>query len=316
MHCLLERTKLIEVINMYTNLPTITIGCPISNRAYLIDRYLDGILKLDYPKEKINIYFLINNCNDGTDQELRKFKSNNESKYNSIILEKYRMPFKKDARVSHIRSETYHRLAELRNYVLKQLDTEYFFSVDSDIILETNVLIELIKLNLDCVAVPINNDKILKPYNTYPNIRTNLLTNNGNLITHIMDFPLNKLIEVEYTGAVYLMSKAVYSSCQYAWSPYGEDIPFCENVRKNGFKIYAHTGLWQKHIMCEYQSYCIENKCSKPCMMIDGKVMVYQYKYRDNEVFPSLIRCPKLVKGEVSLLKNDISDDVVDEKIN
>ena len=39
-------------------------------------------------------------------------------------------------------------------------------------------------------------------------------------------------------------------------------------------------------------------------MVIDKKTKVYQYKYKDNVVYPDLIRCPKLKSGNVSLLMN------------
>ena len=291
------------------NLPCVTIGCPVANRKYLINRYLDALLHLDYPKNKIKLYFLINNCNDGTDDELRIFKNKHKNKYMDITLEKYRMPFKKDMRVTQHRIKVYERLAELRNYVLSKIDTEYFFSVDSDIIVNPNVLIELLKADKDIIAATINNDKILRPYATHPEIRTNLLINemygeNKSKITHYMDFPLNEIIEVDYTGAVYLMTKKVASEVKYEFDKQGEDIPFCRNARNLGYKIYAHTGLWQNHIMCEYQDYCISNKCQRPCIGIDQKTRVYQYKYIDNVVCSNLAMCGKLQSGSIPLLNN------------
>jgi cellulose synthase/poly-beta-1,6-N-acetylglucosamine synthase-like glycosyltransferase len=292
-----------------SNLPTVTIGCPIANRKYLVNRYLDAIYKLDYPKDKIKLYFLINNCTDGTDFELRDFQRMYKDQYVDIVLEKYNaMSFRKDVRLTQHRLETYKRLAELRNYVLSKIDTDYFFSVDSDIIVNPNVLMELLKTEKDIIAAVINNDKITRPYNKYPYIRTNLLIHDGKGIIHYYNFPIETITEVGYTGAVYLMAKKVAEQVKYEYNELGEDISFCENAQKLGYKIYAHTGLWQKHIMCEYQDYCIQNKCQNPCVVrsekFGKKINVYRYKYIDNIIYPDLICCPNLKKGDKSLLNN------------
>jgi len=286
-------------------LRTITIGCPISNREYLIDRYLEAIYNLDYPKDKIKLYFLINNCQDGTDSTLRRFKSIHDKEYLEIKLEKYKLPAFKDKRLDTYRNETYRRLTLLRNHILENLDTDYFLSVDSDIILVPNTLKKLLKSKKDIIACLINNDSILQPYREYPHIRTNVLINNRyNSISHFYEFPLNSIVECDYTGAVYLISKNAYTKCRYDFHEFGEDIPFCLSAKENGFKLYVDTSLFQDHIMCEYQQYCIDNCCQNPCIR-NGNILVYQYKYIDNVVKPNLHLCPKLKKGDEPLLTND-----------
>lgn len=289
-------------------LPTITIGCPISNRRYLINRYLEAIYNLDYPKDKIKLFFLINGISDGTEIELNNFRHKHKTEYIDIILEKYKTSSRKDKRLTDYRNETYKILTELRNHILSKIDTDFFFSVDSDIIVNPNVLIELVKADKDIIAATINNDSIIKPYNKHPEIRTNLLINKVvsgvNRIVHYMNFPINEIIEVDYTGAVYLMKNQVCKKIKYEFDIQGEDIPFCKNAKNHGFKIYAHTGLWQTHVMCEYQQYCIDNKCQNPCVQLDRNTKVYQYKYKDNVIHPNLFRCSKLIIGDSALLNN------------
>jgi len=285
-------------------LPTVTIGCPVSNRDYLINRYLDGIYNLDYPRDKIKLYFLVNNCTDNTENELKLFQRKFLKEYQDIEVERYRMSFRKDKRITGYRYETYKRLSELRNYVLSKIETDYFFSVDSDIILNYNVLKGLVNCKKHIVAAIINNDKILRPYYDYPNIRTNILIDGERGITHYLDYPKNELIEVKYTGAVYLLSKEVCKNLKYSFHEQGEDIGFCNDARDKGYKLYCHTTFMQNHIMCEYQEYCINNNCHNPCVSINNQEKVYQYKYKDNIVYPNLIRCSKLIKGNRPLLNN------------
>jgi len=286
-------------------LPTITIGCPIANRSYLIDRFLDAIYNLNYPKDKIKLFFLVNNCNDGTDSTIKKYRIRHEKEYLAINIDTYKMKFKPDKRLAGYRNDIYTRLAELRNYMKFKIDTDYYLSLDSDIIIQSHTLIELLNAQKDIIASVINNDSILRPYESYPNIRTNLLKDGQQGITHYMDFPQDSIVEVGYTGAIYLLSKAVCENknIKYEFHVQGEDIPFSINARNEGYKLYAHTGLWQYHIMCHYQQFCIDNCCQKPCVAYGGN-MVYRYKYLDNVVEPTLINCPKVVKGSKSLLRN------------
>lgn len=284
---------------------TITIGCPISNREYLIDRYLESIYNLDYPKDKIKLYFLINNCQDGTESVLNRFKFMHSKEYLDIKLEKFKLSSFKDKRMDQYRNETYKRLTLLRNYILQNLDTDYYLSLDSDIMVKPHTITKLLDSNKDIIACLINNDSILQPYRKYPFIRTNVLKNDkyGNIV-HYYDFPLNSIVECDYTGAVYLLSKNAYQKCRYDFHEYGEDIPFCLSAKANGFKLYVDTSLIQDHIMCEYQKYCIDNCCQSPCIR-NGNNRVYQYKFLDNVVSHDLFLCPKVKIGNKPLLTNE-----------
>ena len=296
-------------------LPNVTIGCPISNRDYLIDRYLSGIYNLDYPKQKIKLYFLVNNCRDCTEQTLKQFKRKYQSEYGNIIIERYKTTSKQDKRTIKVRQEIYKRLADLRNHILDQINTEYFFSLDSDIIVNPNVLKELLKADKDIIAAVINNDKILDPYGELPNVRSNLLIKYSDEekkrtgITHLFGFEPDEIVEVDVTGACVLLSNKACKETRYGFHDQGEDVAWAFDAQEKGFKLYAHTGLVQNHVMCEYQKYCIENKCQNPCtfanMTTKGEpVLVYQYKYKDNVIYPNLVRCAKLVSGDKALLNN------------
>jgi GT2 family glycosyltransferase len=166
----------------------------------------------------------------------------------------------------------YKKLAEIRNYVFSKIDTDYFFSVDSDIIVEPNVLKELIDAKKDINAATINNDKILTPDNDLPHVRSNLLVkdfiektdeNNNKIvemiIKHLLDFESNEIVEIDVTGACVLLSNKVCKETSYGFHYQGEDVAWSFDAQEKGFKLYAHTGLVQNHVMCEYQNYCIDN---------------------------------------------------------
>jgi hypothetical protein len=321
------------------NSKTITIGCPISNRAYLIERFLNGIYKLNYDKKLIKLYFVVNNSKDSTYSDLKEFERKHKDEYLNIKIEKYKIKSAKEARVTKIRLKTYSRLAELRNYILSNIDTDYFFSLDSDIMVDINLdcLNKLLEAQKDIIAAVINNDSMLRPNAKYPKIRTNLLKNVDKGITHILDWKLNEIFEVDHTGAVYLLTKDVCKNVQYGFHKQGEDMAFCNMAKEKGYKIFAHGGIFLQHIMREYQSFCIENKCQNPCVVLnkkmkigkneDGKLgevkndidLTYQYKFVDNVKYPDLVGCGKLKKGEKALFNNDFYnplDDIKGENLN
>ena len=59
-----RRNKTIEPEHHFTELPRVTVQLPIFNEQYVIDRLVDSICKLEYPKDKLDIQVL----DDSTDE--------------------------------------------------------------------------------------------------------------------------------------------------------------------------------------------------------------------------------------------------------
>lgn len=79
---------------------------------------------------------------------------------------------------------------------------------------------------------------------------TNVLKRNiQNMYTHFRKSELKGLIEVDITGAVYLIKKEVYKNCKYSSHIQGEDMPFCEDVQKLKKKLYCDTDIKLPHCM-------------------------------------------------------------------
>ena len=43
-------------------LPTVTIQLPMFNEMYVVDRLMDGVIAIDYPKDKVQIQGYISSC--------------------------------------------------------------------------------------------------------------------------------------------------------------------------------------------------------------------------------------------------------------
>src|SRR5260370_20922888 len=59
-----KKNKTVEPAEKFANLPRVTVQLPIFNEQYVVDRLLQAICRLDYPREKLDIQLL----DDSTDE--------------------------------------------------------------------------------------------------------------------------------------------------------------------------------------------------------------------------------------------------------
>lgn len=244
---------MIEVLN------TITIATPVHNRGWILPYFLKHLYNINYDKKKINLYFLLNNSSDNSENLLNEFKSNHNTEYNSIQIEKYKTSYKfEDSRTSSIRSKyTYNHLSKIRNKILSTNSSDYLLSVDSDVLVPPNILVNLLVHKKDIVSALLYNGYEMYPdeYWKYPNI----LNIESGKIKHFYNWHIknaqilskSKLYQVDITGAVVLMSKEVTKKTKYSWHIQGEDVAWSLDCKNNGFNLYCDVGVYCQHIMNE-----------------------------------------------------------------
>jgi glycosyltransferase involved in cell wall biosynthesis len=269
---------------MNDELPSITIGAPVRNRDWILPYYLDHLRKQNYPQDHIRFIFIVNDSMDKSLQILQGFAKKWQYEYESIDIIVKNMRAPEDER-THRRLQIYRTLAELRNDLLSRVETDYLFSIDSDILAPPETLMTLVESNKEIVAGVIRNDYIMQPNATYPNIRTNLLLKQPNgSFDHYFGYPQNALFEVDVTGAIYLLSRKVCETVRYGYDPQGEDIYFCMRAKEAGFSIWANSNIFAQHVMVITQNICRD--CLLPC-----KAPYIE----DNKRHPELLRCPKKI---------------------
>jgi hypothetical protein len=78
-------------------------------------------------------------------------------------------------------------------------------------------------------------------------------THGGPAYEHVRGLADHGLIEVDVTGACFLIRRPVLESgARFADHSFGEDVPFCEQARAAGFKLYGDLGLRLDHIMGQH----------------------------------------------------------------
>lgn len=246
---------------------TITIGTLVRNRAWVLPYFLSHIENIDYPKNLIDCIFVVNDSTDNSLEILKQFKLKNEKLYNRIIIDVYNRNAPIDVREIKTRDNyIYDHLATLRNYLMSKIKTDKFLSVDSDILVPSNIISNLISQDKEIISSLIYNGYLISPNSPwkYPNIM-NVATHikNGdqwmNVYAHIQNYYIknaenlkeDKIIEVDLTGAVLLIDKEVFKKAKYGYHSCGEDAIFCEEAKKLNYKIYCNIGLFSKHIMNE-----------------------------------------------------------------
>jgi hypothetical protein len=241
----------------------ILISCPIQNRAWILPYYLEHIKNLNYPKHLISFYFIINNCTDNSHSILKDFVKQNQD-YKSIkidVLNNSNLPRNFDNRTENTRHNlTYQWLSELRNKMLDECinsDCDYLISIDSDILVNPEAVNKLISQNLDICAGLIYNGYYQSPQE--PHKFPNILKRSNHGYAHFCNYyvknpleaPENKLVEIDFTGAIIAISKNVCANTKirYFSADQGEDESFSKTAQQQGYKLFCSLDNYNQHIM-------------------------------------------------------------------
>lgn len=204
------------------------VGSPIRNRGWVFERHIKALL--EQTDVEMEFCYVLNDSTDNTQELLDKYGIN----YVTHNL---------GGHTGHVRGKySYDSLAKLRNRLIEEFlnsDCNYLFSIDSDIIIPKGSLGKLIDNDKDICSMLLRN---------HPHIKAHNVMSNGR---HLKYIP-HGLIECDLTGAVYLIKrKVIESGVRYANNRNGEDVPFCSNAKRLGFKLYCDTTLTPIHAYTE-----------------------------------------------------------------
>ncbi|MGG1650423.1 glycosyltransferase [Paenibacillus sp. NRS-1775] len=238
---------------------TVTIAAPIRNRAWILPSYLQRIIDIEYPKEKMELLFVVNDSDDKSFDVLNSFKKENKHTYKNIRIDTYNRNAPADKRDLNIRNNfIYDNLSKLRNYIMSKVKTDYLMFIDTDILVQPDIINNLLKHKQDIVSSLIWNGYITrpdKPY-LYPNI---MKVNSNGYFEHIVNSQVKNaslllspsLLKVDLTGAVIMLSRKVYKTVKYGFHPQGEDAYFCKMAQSKGFELFCDLGAFSHHIMSQ-----------------------------------------------------------------
>lgn len=142
----------------------------------------------------------------------------------------------------------YHQMVAFRNELLKQvrkLDPEFFFSLDSDVLLHVNAIPSLLSaMDEKEDAWTIGAKCFVSKHGTmHPNAGHWTRTGNGYFRKDV-----STLTKVDILICCYLMRKNAYS-IDYEFDPRGEDLGWSLAVSKAGGSLYWDGRVINKHVM-------------------------------------------------------------------
>ena len=214
------------------NESSVLIGIPVHNCSPWLQRTLDSLDSLDYPKDRLRIVFLYGNSIDETLDILRDYVSHNSR------AEVYKEPI--DEGLQRARD---HLGAYLFNDFKEVLrDEDYFLYLSSEIVkIPSNLLKELIRVNSDIIAPYVWTEDKKYYYDTW-HFRCN------GYRFHPNDPPGKNCttpIYVDTVGGCVLIRENVFRSIPFS-NPYPL-LQFCESARKVGYKVLACPYLEVEH---------------------------------------------------------------------
>jgi len=227
----------------------ILIASPIQNRGWILPYFLDHIKNIEYDKSNLGLFFLFNDSSDNSYSIISKNLLELKNIFRTVKILSIDIGMPPDKRNNIRRDRTYSWLAILRNIIIEYfLNTDYdrLFMIDCDILVKPDSLKKLLSFNKDIISIAIANDRGIGQ-------ATNVLKKQkeSTIYIHIPLKDINSEIpfECDLTGACILINRNVLKShCRYSRTNIGEDLGFCEECKKNGFRIYAIKGF-AEHIM-------------------------------------------------------------------
>lgn len=218
----------------------IAIGCPVFERSWSLPRWFNSIFQQKINLRQADLVFALTDFGgDNTLDIITKYGQ----KFNSCTIIDCN-----DVKAFGDRDSTrYYSLTILRNRifeVLRNLQPDYYFSWDSDILLPDGTLKALIKDKKDIVGPWVD----LVPPNGIPNCATKIGDGFRRRKPYAQFYPQSGLYEVSTVFAVSLMANPVFNTCTYKWNTGGEDYGFAEEVINAGFKSWMDANFIGQHL--------------------------------------------------------------------
>lgn len=230
------------------------IGCPIYKRDWIFAYWAAAIEKQTVDLSKIGFVFITSSNDEKTIQYINLWKNlHPEIPYFELIP--------KDDVTHHEHAENsrqwtmskYHNMVALRNTLLsevRKIQPNYFFSLDSDVILQNPMTIELLVSHIQDGADAVNPLMFMTPFGIdFPSVMT-WVDEPGKKAKRVSNYPLGNYFRSDIIMAAKMMSKDTYNNVDYIFHSQGEDLGWCADAHKKGFhNLYSASYIYAPHIM-------------------------------------------------------------------
>lgn len=239
----------------------ILIGCPIYKRTWILPHWIRCLLNQSVAIDDIGFIFEVSPDDQETISALTAWKNFDK-----------RIPhfsFKVRNDINHFEHQNngrqwsiskYVNMVSLRNSLLdtaRELNPDYYFSLDSDILLTNPNTLELLVAHVKSGADAVNPLMFMTPFGSmYPSVMS-WRQDVPEKAFRQESYPLTQYFKSDVIMAAKMMSKDVYQNIDYSVHEQGEDVGWSLNCKRKGFNLYCASYIYAPHIMSEvmYQSY-------------------------------------------------------------
>lgn len=231
----------------------LVIGCPIYERDWIFPYWISCIENQNIDFSKTAFVFEASPDDEKTIEMLVKYRNARPDIPEFILDIKQDTPhFSHDEGTRTWSISKYQNMVNLRNSLLskvRDINPNYFFSLDSDILLTNQNTIQLLIAHVNSGADAVSPLMFMTPTNTmYPSVM-NWIKEPGGQAYRKEQYPLGEYFQSDVIMAAKMMSRDVYKNVDYSLHTQGEDLGWSGNAAKMGYKLYSASYLYAPHIM-------------------------------------------------------------------
>jgi hypothetical protein len=229
------------------------IGCPIYNRAWIFPYWISCIQKQFLNLEDVGFVFVASKDDTETISLLEDWRDKHpEVSVFDIIYPENVNHFTHAEGTRNWTISKYENMVNLRNCLLKKVreyQPDYFFSLDSDILLVNPNTIQLLISHINSGADAVNTLMFMTPVGTmFPSVMK-WINEPGKKAHRDQKFPLGEYFEADVIMAAKMMSKNVYNNVDYQIHHQGEDLGWSASCAEKGYKLYSASYIYSIHVM-------------------------------------------------------------------
>ncbi len=233
--------------------PRLIIGCPIYQRDWIFPYWISCIQSQSVNISDIGFVFVVSRDDTQTTDMLTSWSNRHpEVDVFDLVYADELNHFSHVEGQRHWTLSKYENMVNLRNLLLnkvREYQPEYFFSLDSDILISNPSTLELLIAHIKDGADAVSPLMFMTPTGyRFPSVMK-WIDNPGEKAHRDFDFPLGTYFQSDVIMAAKMMSKNVYNKIDYCIHQQGEDLGWSGNCAKNEFKLYSASYIYAIHVM-------------------------------------------------------------------
>jgi hypothetical protein len=231
------------------------IGCPIYKRDWIFPLWASALERQSIPLDEIGFIFETSPDDLNIKNILSAWRNQHPEIPFFEVHERSDIPhFEHQKNSRQWTMSKYYNMVSLRNHILervREVKPEYYFSLDSDIILKNPATIELLINHIKEGADAVSPLMFMTPVGVdYPSVMTWSEEEDGRAYRR-RDYPLGSYFKSDVIMAAKMMSKKAYESIDYAVHSQGEDLGWSLEAKKKGLDLYSASYIYALHVMHE-----------------------------------------------------------------